>query len=451
MKKSEFDVSGVFDADGGKRVKINAIYDDDVMSLHVGSYRDFKWFAHEKCVSKERDVEIPLSISRFNGMDNEDNRFIGKLELRFSSRNNDILTPLSYYIDVIIHVMDLKTKQTHIIGGLATIYRLLHNAKYNMMEKVDIEQSSSVIVQRTVSTESINQILTLNGISMKYVDTNDAGNEKFDIRNYTKPMTISHAICKQFKLLVKGNMSSVIGIFYLLSVAFFAVIASMTIIKVVFNWIDLANIMEQYLGFPEKVSHITCYGINVYISIIIVSHVLRGSPIIKIINETFAPYWEEQISNANEVLNEIYEFENYPYQSYRAYEFIDIKRSNEHQIVLDFKHMGQVFETISAREEAIILDYQHLNVDPRKLAMINHVSSDRITSDKIGKIEALIKNYHNTSNKLRYQKEVEKYDKLYTSHSEKGQTKFQDSLSEVENELKKYERELQNILNRKTT
>ena len=449
MKKSEFDVSGVFDADGGERVKINATYDDDVMSLQVDSYGDFKRFVDENCVFEEHSVELPLSISQVNGVDNEDNRFIGKLELKFSSWNKEILTPLSYYTDVAIHIVDLKTNQMHIIGGIAGFYHLLYDTKNNMMEKVDIESNSSVFSQRTAYTEVINEILQLNHMNMKYFDM------KKDIKLETenqKPMLISQAIWEQFKFILLGYVKSFLGIFILSNIAFLAMGMTVGMVNIVISdWMNLSDILKTYLGFPEQTSQIVCDGIVIFISIILTSHLLRDSRIPRYINDAFKPDLDRRMIPTTSEFNTIYEFENYPYQSYRAYEFIDIKRSNEHQIVLDFKHMGQVFKTISTQEEAIILDYQHLNVDPRKLAMINHVTSDRITSDKIGKIEALIKNYHNTSNKLRYQKEVEKYDKLYTSHSEKGQTKFQDSLSEVENELKKYERELQNILNRKTT
>ena len=81
--------------------------------------------------------------------------------------------------------------------------------------------------------------------------------------------------------------------------------------------------------------------------------------------------------------------------------------------------------------------------------MVNHVSSKRITYDEIETVSAMVKEYHKTLNSLKYQKEIKKYDDLYASHSEKGRTKFQDSLSEVEKELEKYEHELQNILKRK--
>lgn len=190
MKKSKFDVSGVFDADGGERVKLNATYDDDIMSLQVDSYGDFTQFVDENCVSEEPSVEIPLSVSQVNGVDNEDNRFIGKLELKFSSLNEEILTPLSYYTDVFIHIVDLKTNQMHIIGGIADFY-LLYDTKNNMMEKVDIESNSSMIVQRTASTELINEILQLNHINMKYVDMKKY--IKPETENQ-KPMLISQAI-----------------------------------------------------------------------------------------------------------------------------------------------------------------------------------------------------------------------------------------------------------------
>lgn len=449
MKKSEFDVSGVFDADGGERVKLNATYDDDIMSLQVDSYGDFKQFVDENCVFEEPSVEIPLSISQVNGVDNEDNRFIGKLELKFSSFNKEILTPLSYYTDVVIHIVDLKTNQMHIIGGIAEFYHLLYDTKNNMMEKIDIESNSSMIVQRTASTELINEILQLNHMNMKYVDM------KKDIkpeRENQKPMLISQAIWEQFKFILLGYVESFLGIFILSNIAFLVMGMTVGMANIVISdWMNLSDILKTYLGFPEQTSQIVCGGIIAFISIILASHILRVSRIPQSINDAFKPDLDRRLIPTTSKFNEIYEFENHPYQSFRAYEFVDIKRSNEHQIVLDFRHMGQIVKSISTKEEATILKYENSNVDPRKLAMVNHVSSDMITYDEIDKIKALIKNYHDTFNKLRYQKEVEKYDKLYTSYSEKGQTKFQDSLNEVEDELKKYERELQNILNRKTT
>ena len=449
MKKSEFDVSGVFDAGKGERVKLNATYDNDTMSLQVNSYGDFKQFVDENCVFEETSVEIPLSINQVNGVDNEDNRFIGKLELKFSSLNEEILTPLSYYTDVVIHIVDLKTNQMHIIGGIAGFYYLLYDTKNNMMEKVDIESNSSMIVQGTASTELINEILQLNHMNMKYVDM------KKDIKPETenqKPMLISQVIWEQFKFISLGYLKPLLGMLILFSIGILVMDMSVYVTKkIVSDWMNLANVIEKYLGFPEQTSQIVCGGIIAFISIILASHLLRNSRIPRYINDAFKPNLDRRLIPTTSEFNEIYEFENYPYQSFRAYEFIDIKRSNEHQIVLDFRHMGQIVKSISTKEEATILKYESSNVDPRKLAMVNHVSSEKMTFEEIEKVEALIKNYHETSNSLKYQKEVKKYDKLYTSHSsEKNQTKFQESLNEVEDELREYEEELQTILKGKS-
>lgn len=449
MKKSEFDVSGVFDAGKGERVKLNATYDNDTMSLQVNSYGDFKQFVDENCVFEETSVEIPLSINQVNGVDNEDNRFIGKLELKFSSLNEEILTPLSYYTDVVIHIVDLKTNQMHIIGGIAGFYYLLYDTKNNMMEKVDIESNSSMIVQGTASTELINEILQLNHMNMKYVDM------KKDIKPKTenqKPMLISQVIWEQFKFISLGYLKPLLGMLILFSIGILVMTASVSVTKtIVLDWMNLANVIEKYLGFPEQASQNTCGGIIIFISIILTSHILRVSRIPQSINDAFKPNLDRRLIPTTSEFNEIYEFENHPYQSFRAYEFIDIKRSNEHQIALDFRHMGQIVKSISTKEEATILKYENSNVDPRKLAMVNHVSSEKMTFEEIEKVEALIKNYHETSNSLKYQKEVKKYDKLYTSHSsEKNQTKFQESLNEVEDELREYEEELQTILKGKS-
>lgn len=449
MKKSEFDVSGVFDAGKGERVKLNATYYNDTMSLQVNSYGDFKQFVDENCVFEETSVEIPLSINQVNGVDNEDNRFIGKLELKFSSLNEEILTPLSYYTDVVIHIVDLKTNQMHIIGGIAGFYYLLYDTKNNMMEKVDIESNSSMIVQGTASTELINEILQLNHMNMKYVDM------KKDIKPETenqKPMLISQVIWEQFKFISLGYLKPLLGMLILFSIGILVMTASVSVTKtIVLDWMNLANVIEKYLGFPEQASQNTCGGIIIFISIILTSHILRVSRIPQSINDAFKPNLDRRLIPTTSEFNEIYEFENHPYQSFRAYEFIDIKRSNEHQIALDFRHMGQIVKSISTKEEATILKYENSNVDPRKLAMVNHVSSEKMTFEEIEKVEALIKNYHETSNSLKYQKEVKKYDKLYTSHSsEKNQTKFQESLNEVEDELREYEEELQTILKGKS-
>lgn len=449
MKKSEFDVSGVFDAGKGERVKLNATYDNDTMSLQVNSYGDFKQFVDENCVFEETSVEIPLSISQVNGVDNEDNRFIGKLELKFSSLNKEILTSLSYYTDVVIHIVNLKTNQMHIIGGIAGFYHLLYDTKNNMMKKVDIESNSSMIVQGTASTGLINEILQLNHINMKYVDMKK--NIKPKTENQ-KPMLISQVIWEQFKFISLGYLKPLLGMLILFSIGILVMTASVSVTKtIVLDWMNLANVIEKYLGFPEQASQNTCGGIIIFISIILTSHILRVSRIPQSINDAFKPNLDRRLIPTTSEFNEIYEFENHPYQSFRAYEFIDIKRSNEHQIVLDFRHMGQIVKSISTKEEATILKYENSNIDPRKLAMVNHVSSEKMTFEEIEKVEALIKNYHETANSLKYQKEVKKYDKLYTSHSsEKSQTKFQESLNEVEDELREYEEELQTILKGKS-
>lgn len=448
MKKSEFDVSGVFDADGGDRFSLKSSYNNDTFSLQVDNYGIFQRFIEQNCID-ERDVEIPLNINQFNGTNNENNRFIGKIEFRFSSCNQDIRTVLLNYTDVAIHVIDLKTKQIYTTGGLTSICALWHPAERDMMHPLNIESNSSVFSQRNAPTELINEILQLNHINMKYVDM------KKDIkseRENQKPMLISQAIWEQFKFILLGYVESFVGIFILSNIAFLVMVMTVGMANIVISdWMNLSDILKTYLGFPEQTSQFVCGGIIAFISIILASHILRDSRIPQFINDVFKPDLDRRLIPTTSEFNEIYEFENHPYQSFRAYEFIDIKRSNEYQIVLDFRHMGQIVKVISTKEEATILKYENSNVDPRKLAMVNHVSSNMITYDEIDKIEALIKNYHDTSNKLRYQKEVEKYDKLYTSHSEKGQTKFQESLNEVEDELRKYERELQSILNRKTT
>jgi len=449
MEIFKFNVKGLFVVDGDECIKLNVTYDDDIMSLQVDSYGDFKQFVDENCVFEEPSVEIPLSISQVNGVDNEYNRFIGKLELKFSSLNEEILTPLSYYTDVVIHIVDLKTNQMHIIGGIAGFYHLLYDTKNNMMEKVDIESNSSMILQGIASTELINEIFQLNHINMKYVDM------KKDIKPETenqKPMLISQAIWEQFKFISLGYLEPFFGMFILLNIGILVMTVNIGVTKtIVLNWMNLANVIEKYLGFPEQVSQSTCGGIIIFISIILTSHILRISRIPQFINDAFKPNLDKRLIPTTSEFNEIYEFENYPYQSFRAYEFIDIKRSNEHQIVLDFRHMGGLIKTISNQQESLILDNQHSNIDPRKLAMVNHVSSKKMTFEEIEKVEALIKNYHETVNSLKYQKEVKKYDKLYTSHaSKKGQTQFQASLDEVEDELRKHDQELQTILQGKS-
>lgn len=240
--------------------------------------------------------------------------------------------------------------------------------------------------------------------------------------------------------------------FILLNIGILVMTVNVGVTKtIVSDWMNLANVIEKYLGFPEQVSQSTCGGIIIFISIILTSHILRISRIPQSINDAFKPNLDRRLIPTTSEFNEIYEFENYPYQSFRAYEFIDIKRSNEHQIALDFRHMGQIVKSISTKEEATILKYENSNVDPRKLAMVNHVSSEKMTFEEIEKVEALIKNYHETANSLKYQKEVKKYDELYTSHaSKKGQTQFQASLNEVEDELRKHDQELQTILQGKS-
>lgn len=360
MKKSEFDVSGVFDAGKGERVKLSATYDNDTMSLQVNSYGDFKQFVDENCVFEETSVEIPLSISQVNGVDNEDNRFIGKLELKFSSLNKEILTPLSYYTDVVIHIVNLKTNQMHIIGGIAGFYHLLYDTKNNMMKKVDIESNSSMIVQGTASTGLINEILQLNHINMKYVDM------KKDIKPKTenqKPMLISQVIWEQFKFISLGYLKPLLGMLILFSIGILVMTASVSVTKtIVLDWMNLANVIEKYLGFPEQASQNTCGGIIIFISIILTSHILRVSRIPQSINDAFKPNLDRRLIPTTSEFNEIYEFENHPYQSFRAYEFIDIKRSNEHQIALDFRHMGQIVKSISTKEEATILKYENSNL-----------------------------------------------------------------------------------------
>lgn len=448
MEIFKFNVKGLFVVDGYERFKLNATYKDNAFSLQVDNYGIFQRFVEQLCID-ECDVKMPLDINQFNGTNNKNNRFIGKIEFKFSSYNKNNQMILLNYIDVVIHIVDLKTKQTYIMRGLVSIYGLWHPAEHDMMHPLNIESNSSTFSQRTASTELINEILQLNHINMKYVDM------KKDIKpekENQKPMLISQAIWEQFKFISLGYPEPFFGMFILFNIGILVMTVNIGVMKTIMSdWMNLANVIEKYLGFPEQVSQSACGGIIIFISIILTSHILRISRIPQSINDAFKPDLDRRLIPTTSELNEIYEFENYPYQSFRAYEFIDIKRSNEHQIVLDFRHMGGLIKTISNQQESLILDNQHSNIDPRKLAMVNHVSSEKMTFEEIEKVEALIKKYHETVNSLKYQKEVKKYDELYTYHdSKKGQTQFQASLNEVEDELRKHDQELQMILQGKS-
>lgn len=448
MEIFKFNVKGLFVVDGYERFKLNATYKDNAFSLQVDNYGIFQRFVEQLCID-ECDVKMPLDINQFNGTNNKNNRFIGKIEFKFSSYNKNNQMILLNYTDVVIHIVDLKTKQTYIMRGLVSIYGLWHPAEHDMMHPLNIESNSSTFSQRTASTELINEMLQLNHINMKYVDM------KKDIKPETenqKPMLISQAIWEQFKFISLGYLEPFFGMFILFNIGILVMTVNIGVMKTIMSdWMNLANVIEKYLGFPEQVSQSACGGIIIFISIILTSHILRISRIPQSINDAFKPDLDRRLIPTTSELNEIYEFENYPYQSFRAYEFIDIKRSNEHQIVLDFRHMGGLIKTISNQQESLILDNQHSNIDPRKLAMVNHVSSEKMTFEEIEKVEALIKKYHETVNSLKYQKEVKKYDELYTSHaSKKGQTQFQASLNEVEDELRKHDQELQTILQGKS-
>lgn len=448
MEIFKFNVKGLFVVDGYECFKLNATYKDNAFSLQVDNYGIFQRFVEQLCID-ECDVKMPLDINQFNGTNNKNNRFIGKIEFKFSSYNKNNQMILLNYTDVVIHIVDLKTKQTYIMRGLVSIYGLWHPAEHDTMHPLNIESNSSTFSQRTASTELINEMLQLNHINMKYVDM------KKDIKpekENQKPMLISQAIWEQFKFISLGYPEPFFGMFILFNIGILVMTVNIGVMKTIMSdWMNLANVIEKYLGFPEQVSQSACGGIIIFISIILTSHILRISRIPQSINDAFKPNLDGRLIPTTSELNEIYEFENYPYQSFRAYEFIDIKRSNEHQIVLDFRHMGGLIKTISNQQESLILDNQHSNIDPRKLAMVNHVSSEKMTFEEIEKVEALIKNYHETVNSLKYQKEVKKYDKLYTSHaSKKGQTQFQASLDEVEDELRKHDQELQTILQGKS-
>ena len=448
METFKFNVKGLFVVDGYERFKLNATYKDNAFSLQVDNYGIFQRFLEQHYIDK-CDVKVPLNINQFNDSDNEDNRFVGKINFRFLNCDKDNRMSLLNYIDIAVHVVDLKTKQIYTVENFVSVPDLWHPVKRDMTNALNIESNSSTFSQRTASTEIITEMLQLNHINMKYVDM------KKDIKpekENQKPMLISQAIWEQFKFISLGYLESLVGIFILSSIAF--LITGMTVGManiVISDWMNLSDILKTYLGFPEQTSQIVCGGIIAFISIILASHLLRDSRIPRYINDAFKPDLDRRLIPTTSELNEIYEFENHPYQSFRAYEFINIKHSNEHQIVLDFRYMGGVIKTISTQQESLILGNQHSNIDPRKLAMINHVSSEKMTFEEIEKVEALIKNYHETVNSLKYQKEVKKYDKLYASHSSKeGQTKFQESLNKVEDELRKHDQELQMILQGKS-
>ena len=349
MKEFEFKLEGHIEIEN-KTIKINANSDTNENSLKVDNHFELMQYMMKECIFEDREVNIPLKIEKFNGIQNDNNRLIGKVRLK------QLKDKISKIIGVIIHIIDLRQNMSYVLRCLTTIQPtyLKFNHTHTMRE-LNSNPKATQLSQLTTSLESLNEIIKINHLNIMYVDMKDD---------------------MYFENQSKG----------------------------------LIAMIKSFWNQPHK------------------HHLL----------------------NRSDILNEIYEFENHPYQSYRAYEFIDIKRSNEHRILLDFEHMGRVSKCITTEKEADILNTKHQSkVDPKELAMVNHVSSKIMTYDEIETVSAMIKEYHKTLNSLRYQKEIEKYDDLYASHSEKGRTKFQDSLSEVEKELEKCEHELQNILKRK--
>lgn len=143
-----------------------------------------------------------------------------------------------------------------------------------------------------------------------------------------------------------------------------------------------------------------------------------------------------QVQKLNE-LNRIVEFEKEPHVAHRLYEYIDLEQSTSSKLTIDYTSMGRIAEQVNAQGDT------HLT--PKQQAMVNHVISDVLDMKDIEKIQSVIHNYHQTRENIEYQREYNKYDKLFSENQYESENRFVEEFDKITDKLNQYYQEMENL------
>lgn len=148
---------------------------------------------------------------------------------------------------------------------------------------------------------------------------------------------------------------------------------------------------------------------------------------------------EVKRKNAINYLNDIVEFENEPYVAHRMYEFIDLEKSTENELTLDYTKLGHITEKIK---------YEHTHdedLSPKQQVMVNRVISDEVTDEDIQKFQSVIKEYHDTKSEISYQREFYKYDKLFAEKQHTSDSHIVEEFDKINEKLNEYYQEMEEL------
>lgn len=400
-----------------------------------------------------KNETMPAKVKSYNGIMNENGRYIAKLCSQKLERHDDILG-LQLESDILVEILDTANMTIQLIRldvnwktfASEGVKEVVITRIWNL-DKPNASHINSILSSHQYPTRAINRTLSLSS-SIDY--------KRFRRQSVSKYHQSTSSISDEIKK-IKTNkasnpMDKFMNIFLLVAVMSVTWIVTMMLSLSIFGE-SLIFVCHQALGIPKGLSVLFIIGFLSLWSTYLTGCITRWFTIPafrlieddKVYGETVNMNGQGHIN-----INDIVEFKNKPFETHRMYEYIDMKRSNDRYYFLDFSNMGEIADVIPFRDEYL---YRRNDgkMTPKQIAMINHVSTDALTIKERTNISQLIRQYHKTKQAVEHQRELNKYDKLYASHStHANDSVLMHSLDDMSEELNEYQQELQTLLNSKS-
>lgn len=225
----------------------------------------------------------------------------------------------------------------------------------------------------------------------------------------------------------------------------------MFILALEFSVIGTTFILRQFIG-DHVISEFLAFIIGLGVGYFIYNNIITRLLIVCLqyihrnklhnINVNVMPDWLHEETKKERVLDElnrIVEFENEPYVAHRLYEYIDLEQSTASQFTIEHVREGKIKESLYSPNE------QDEDLSPKHRVMANRVISDELTLFDVKKIQSVIKEYHKTKEKIEYQRDFYKYDKLFAEKQYESESKFVEEFERINDELEYYYQELEDL------
>lgn len=140
--------------------------------------------------------------------------------------------------------------------------------------------------------------------------------------------------------------------------------------------------------------------------------------------------------NAMHTLNAIVELENDPNVAHHIHEFIDVSKSTERHLFIDFGAYGSIIERVN-------IDVEDSDLTAKQFAMRNHVVTEPMSHEELLNIQSLVKQYQDTISNIEYQRDYERYDEAFKNKTMSRKTQLEKSLDTLNQDLKRHDEELE--------